>query len=194
MTCLPQVKRFCFDTKRGVPLSQEVTSLGRILKLGPWPQCDCQGAHGEFFPGSRLNSSFSNCMLPWAPFTWLSASLQPPPLKVGALGFARERRWLLFTAFRVSVEKREPALVGKRAWFPGGSWGDFLVKPGGPQRAFPWVVRAECSRSCRTCCSVKRIINLWSSPDFPWPPHPACAGHFFVSWVKRGNELEYFLW
>ena len=79
------------------------------------------------------------------------------------------------TAFPISVEKREPALVGKRAWFPGGSWGDFLVEPRGPQRAFPWVIGAECSRSCRTCLLSSGSLTsdlLLTSLDLPTLPVP----------------------
>lgn len=85
-----------FDTKRGVSVYQEVVSHGRNWKLGPWPQCDCQSPHSMLFPGSRLNSSFNNCILPWASFTWLSRSLQPPPLKVGAAGYAIEGKFPIF--------------------------------------------------------------------------------------------------
>lgn len=98
MTPLCQVKRNYFDTTRGVPVSQEVVSRGRDLKLGPWPQCDCQSSHSMFFPGSRLNSSFNNCILPWASFPWLPCSLQPPPLKVSAAGYAIEGSLLGFSA------------------------------------------------------------------------------------------------
>lgn len=134
MTFLYQVKRYYFAKKRGMPLYQEVVSLERNLKLGPWPQCDCQSSHDMFLPESRLHSSFNNCILPWA--SWLFGSLQTPPLKIGAVRFASQGRLLLFSSLpyfwgtgqeEPSWNGRESAFVGKSEWFPGCSCGTHVV-------------------------------------------------------------------